>query len=94
MTVETCSSQVREIVELFSNNIAKTFSYGLNISKNIEIKYLFHLKTYFHVTDTFHKSCKLRKSIINYLNPQFPADLVTFTKEILKGKLHFLCSAL
>ena len=25
--------------------------------------------------------------------PQFPADLVTFTEEILNGKLHFLCSA-
>ena len=25
-------------------------------------------------------------------NPQFPADLVTFTKEIFNGKLHFLCS--
>ena len=25
-------------------------------------------------------------------NPQFPADLLTFTKEILNGKLHFLCS--
>ena len=24
-------------------------------------------------------------------NPQFPADLVTFTEEILNGKLHFLC---
>ena len=23
---------------------------------------------------------------------QFPADLVTFTEEILTGKLHFLCS--
>ena len=23
----------------------------------------------------------------------FPADLVTFTEEILNGKLHFLCSA-
>ena len=23
---------------------------------------------------------------------QFPADLVTFTEEILNGKLHFLCS--
>ena len=22
-------------------------------------------------------------------NPQFPADLVTFTEEILNGKLHF-----
>ena len=26
-------------------------------------------------------------------NPQFPADLATFTEEILNGKLHFLCSA-
>ena len=25
-------------------------------------------------------------------NPPFPADLVTFTEEILNGKLHFLCS--
>ena len=25
-------------------------------------------------------------------NPRFPADLVTFTEEILKEKLHFLCS--
>ena len=25
-------------------------------------------------------------------NPQFPAYLVTFTEEILDGKLHFLCS--
>ena len=24
-------------------------------------------------------------------NPQFPADLVTFTEEILNGKPHFLC---
>ena len=25
-------------------------------------------------------------------NPQFPTDLVTFTEEILHGKIHFLCS--
>ena len=25
-------------------------------------------------------------------NSQFPADLVTFTKEFLNGELHFLCS--
>ena len=25
-------------------------------------------------------------------NPQIPADLITFTEEILNGKLHFLCS--
>ena len=27
-------------------------------------------------------------------NPQETADLVTFTEEILNGKLHFLCSVL
>ena len=27
-------------------------------------------------------------------NPQLPADFVTFTEEILIGKLHFLCSVL
>ena len=26
-------------------------------------------------------------------NPQFSVDLVTFTEEILNGKLYFLCSA-
>ena len=25
-------------------------------------------------------------------NPQFPPDVVTFTEEILNGKLQFLCS--
>ena len=25
--------------------------------------------------------------------PQFPANLVTFTEEILNGKIHFLCNA-
>ena len=27
-------------------------------------------------------------------NPQVPADLVTFTEEMLNRKLHFLCSAI
>ena len=27
-------------------------------------------------------------------NPQFPADLVTFSQKILNGKLHFFCSLL
>ena len=26
-------------------------------------------------------------------NPQFPADLVSFTEEIFNGKRHILCSA-
>ena len=25
-------------------------------------------------------------------NPQFPANLVTFTEEILNGKLYFFCN--
>ena len=25
-------------------------------------------------------------------NPKLPADLITFTEEILNGKLHFLCN--
>ena len=30
-----------------------------------------------------------------WLNTQFPTDLVTFTEEILNGKLHFfLCSVI
>ena len=27
-------------------------------------------------------------------NPQFSADLATFTEEMLNGKLHFLCSVI
>ena len=27
-----------------------------------------------------------------WANPQFPADLVTFTEVVVHGKLHFLCS--
>ena len=30
--------------------------------------------------------------MLNNEGPKFPADLVTFTEEILNGKLHFLCS--
>ena len=31
-------------------------------------------------------------SDIHVTSSHFPADLVTFTEEILNGKLHFLCS--
>ena len=27
-------------------------------------------------------------------NPQFPVDLVTFSEEMLNGKLHLLCSVI
>ena len=32
------------------------------------------------------------KDFFRKCDPQFPADLVTFTEEILNEKLHFLCS--
>ena len=35
---------------------------------------------------------QLKISSVMWPNPQFPVDFVTFTKEILNGKLHFLCS--
>ena len=39
-------------------------------------------------------SFSLKIYSINVTNPQFPADLVPFTEEILTGKLHFLCSVM
>ena len=44
-----------------------------------------HKKVKFSMKD-FFSICKPK--------PQFPANLVTFTEEILYGKLHFLCSVL
>ena len=35
-----------------------------------------------------------KQNIRHNYTPQFLADLVTFTEEILNGKLHFLCSIL
>ena len=35
---------------------------------------------------------QLRTCAVNVTKPQFTADLVTFTEELLNGKLHFLCS--
>ena len=39
-----------------------------------------------------NKSFPLRISAVSVTKPQFPPDVVTFTEEILNGKLHFLCS--
>ena len=39
--------------------------------------------------DSLHTSFPLRISWVNVTKPQFPADLVTFTEEILYGKLLF-----
>ena len=48
----------------FSNNIAKTCSYELKISKNVETEYLFHFKSYFHVLNTFPASCLSALSLL------------------------------
>ena len=41
---------------------------------------------------TLDKTGSFQLSICELRNPQFPVDLVTFTAEILNGKLHFFCS--
>ena len=35
----------------------------------------------------------IKSFFTKFENPQETADLVTFTQEILNGKLHFLCNA-
>ena len=47
-------------------------------------------KTTMHKNDVFHSR------FLQYVSPdsQETADLVTFTEEILNGKLHFLCSVI
>ena len=44
-------------------------------------------KMKFFIKDFFSKCDQIRRP-----NPQFPADLVTFTEQTLNGKLHLLCS--
>ena len=41
---------------------------------------------------TFINCCQIRDESYRTAQKNFPADLVTFTEEILNGKLHFLCS--
>ena len=56
---------------------------------------IFKCKGFFiHSHHPLHKlwSFPLRISSVNVTKSQFPADLVTFTAEILDGKFHFLCS--
>ena len=45
--------------------------------------------SYFNCTGTTQK---MKFSIRDFPNSQFPADLVTFTEEILNGNLYFLCN--
>ena len=57
MAAETCSwIQAREIVFFISLMMLQKCSYGLKISRNIEINCLFPFESYFHVIDTFHTS--------------------------------------
>ena len=48
------------------------------------------------LNDVFNTAQKIKFSIKDFFRkctvPQFTVDLVTFTEEILNGKLHFLCS--
>ena len=59
MAAEKYSSwiQARELGFYFSNNVAKTCFYGLDISRNIETKCLFHFKAYFHILETVLPKC-------------------------------------
>ena len=41
----------------FSNNVVKTLSYGLKVSRNIDVKDPFYFKAYFHVHDVVRAIC-------------------------------------
>ena len=55
----------------------------------------FYVFTPFLISPTLDKklSFPLWISSVNVIKSAGTADLVTFTEEILNGKLHFLCSA-
>ena len=60
-------------------NVIKSLTLsGVIFTKNFPPLYFCHVK--------FHGNIATAKKI------DFPADLVTFTKEILNEELHFLCS--
>ena len=46
-----------KLIFYLSNNVFKTWSYELKISRNIEIYDLFYFKAYFNKFDQFHTSC-------------------------------------
>ena len=75
---------IRSIKVVFSNETSGPPYFS---SKKIKISLTWY---------ALHKnwSFPLRISSVMWPNPQFPADLITFTKakEILNGKHHFLCS--
>ena len=52
------------MVSYCSNNVAKTCSYEIKISRNTEIKYTYQFKAYSPVLVTFYTSCLSAVSII------------------------------
>ena len=46
----------RKLTSYFLDNAAKTCSYGLSISENIEIKHVFQSKLFFHHSNFLHTS--------------------------------------
>ena len=46
-----------KLVCYFLNNATKTCLYGLKISENIEIEYIFQYKAFFHLSGNLHTSC-------------------------------------
>ena len=45
------------LVSYFLNNAAKTCSYGLKISENIEIGHFFQSRAFLHLSSNLHTSC-------------------------------------
>ena len=72
-------------------NFAKCL--GTPFSQNNSGELLLHFVFMFRLTWTFHsiKNAIFHKGFLQYMwpNPQCPADLFTFTEEIVNGKLHF-----
>ena len=48
-----------KLVSYILNNVVKTYSYGLKISENIEIKHAFQFRSNFSFSNTFHRSCRV-----------------------------------
>ena len=59
-----------------------------------KVKQLWLFFNLIYFTPTFYTAQKMKSSIKDFFSKCFHADLVTFTEEILNGKLHFLCSAI
>ena len=81
-----------KILTLFRPNIPDNSELCLKL--NCAISFENWVSATLKSTFPLHKkwSFPLRIYSVNVSKPQFPADLVTFTEEILNGKLHFFCS--